>query len=100
MAAKTARFRVDSRLARLLSQEYPSAEKALTERVDNAWDADSEYVWISLQPPMTDAPIVMADDGSGVTRAELESQCPTIARDRRELCGERTAGKQPPPKGP
>ncbi|MDR7052591.1 hypothetical protein J2X54_005096 [Duganella sp. 3397] len=29
MAAKTARFQVDSRLARLLSQEYPSTKNAL-----------------------------------------------------------------------
>ena len=57
MQAKTARFQVDSRLARLLSQEYPSTEKALKELVDNAWDADAENVHISLPAPMTDAPI-------------------------------------------
>ncbi|MBL8353457.1 MAG: ATP-binding protein [Delftia acidovorans] len=53
MAAKTARFQVDSKLARLLGQEYPSTEKALKELIDNAWDADSENVWISLPEPMT-----------------------------------------------
>ena len=94
MAAKTARFQVDSRLARLLSQEYPSTEKALKELVDNAWDADAENVWISLPAPMTDTPIVIADDGSGMTRAELESHYLAIAKDRREHRGERTAGKQ------
>lgn len=94
MTAKTARFQVDSRLAQLLSQEYPSTEKALKELVDNAWDADAENVWISLPAPMTDAPIVIADDGSGMTRAELESHYLAIARDRREHRGERTAGKQ------
>ncbi|MDP9606325.1 UNVERIFIED_ORG: hypothetical protein J2W38_006145 [Variovorax paradoxus] len=94
MAGKTARFQVDSRLARLLSQEYPSTEKALKELVDNAWDADAENVWIFLPAPMTDAPIVIADDGSGMTRAELESHYLAIARDRREHRGERTAGKQ------
>lgn len=94
MTAKTARFQVDSRLARLLSQEYPSTEKALKELVDNAWDADAESVWISLPAPMTDSPIVIADDGSGMTRAELESHYLAIARDRREHRGERTAGKQ------
>jgi hypothetical protein len=55
MAAKTARFQVDSRLARLLSQQYPSTEKALKELVDNAWDADAENVWISLPAPMTES---------------------------------------------
>lgn len=94
MAAKTARFQVDSRLARLLSQEYPSTEKALKELVDNAWDADAENVWISLPAPMTDTPIVIADDGSGMTRTELESHYLAIAKDRREHRGERTAGKQ------
>ncbi|MCV2439256.1 ATP-binding protein [Paucibacter sp. DJ2R-2] len=94
MAAKTARFQVDSRLARLLSQEYSSTEKALKELVDNAWDADAENVHISLPAPMTDAPIVISDDGSGMTRAELESHYLAIARDRRVHRGERTAGKQ------
>ena len=94
MAAKTARFQVDSRLARLLSQEYSSTEKALKELVDNAWDADAENVWISLPAPMTDEPIIIADDGSGMTRAELESHYLAIARDRREHRGERTAAKQ------
>lgn len=94
MAAKTARFQVDSRLARLLSQEYPSTEKALKELVDNAWDADAENVWISLPAPMTDTPIAIADDGSGMTRAELESHYLAIAKDRREHRGERTAGKR------
>lgn len=35
MPAKIACFQVDSRLARLLNQEYPSKEKALKELVDN-----------------------------------------------------------------
>lgn len=39
MAAKTARSQVDSRLAHLLSQEYPSTERELKELVDNASDA-------------------------------------------------------------
>jgi hypothetical protein len=99
MAAKTAHFQVDTRLARLLSQEYTSTEKALKELVDNAWDADAENVWICFPAPMTDVPIVIADDGSGMTRAELESHYLAIARDRRERRGERTAGKQRPVKG-
>jgi hypothetical protein len=82
MAAKTARFQVDSRLARLLSQEYPSTEKALKELVDNAWDADAENVHISLPAPMTEASIVISDDHSGKRRAKLESHCLAIARYR------------------
>lgn len=94
MAAKTARFHVDSRLARLLSQEYSSSEKALKELVDNAWDADADSVRITLPEPLTNDPIIVADDGVGMTRAELQSHYLAIARDRRLHRGERTAGKQ------
>lgn len=79
MAAKTARFHVDSRLARLLSQEYSSSEKALKELVDNAWDADADSVRIALPEPLTNDPIVVADDGVGMTRAELQSHYLAIA---------------------
>ena len=53
MGLNNSRFRVDSRLARPLSQEYPSEEKALKEPVDNTWDTDLENVPISLTAPMT-----------------------------------------------
>lgn len=46
MSAAKLRFQVDSRLATLLSQEYRSAERALKELVDNAWDADADQVSI------------------------------------------------------
>ena len=42
MSRALLRFQVDSRIATLLSQEYPSSERALKELVDNAWDADAE----------------------------------------------------------
>lgn len=92
--AKHARFQVDSRLAKLLSQEYTSSERALKELVDNAWDADAEEVRISLPAPLSQAPIVVADDGTGMTRAELERHYLFIAADRRSARGERTAKKQ------
>lgn len=50
------RFQVDSRLATLLSQEYPSSERALKELVDNAWDADAEQVTILLPKPLSGDP--------------------------------------------
>lgn len=87
------RFQVDSRLATLLSQEYASTEKALKELVDNAWDADAELVSIVLPTPMSDAPIVIKDDGSGMTEEELRRHYLFIATDRRSRRGERTAGK-------
>ncbi len=44
----TANFKVDTRLAAILGENYRSTEAALKELVDNAWDADSENVWITL----------------------------------------------------
>lgn len=88
------RFQVDSRIATLLSQEYASTEKALKELVDNAWDADAEQVSITLPQPMSDEPIIIMDDGSGMTAQELSSHYLKIASDRRVRRGERTAGKQ------
>ncbi|CAN7664609.1 ATP-binding protein [Caballeronia sp. LjRoot34] len=94
MKKHMARFQVNSRLARVLSQEYASSEKALKELVDNAWDADAGNVTISLPTPMSDAPIIIFDDGTGMTSGELQSHYLSIASDRRERSGERTAGKQ------
>jgi hypothetical protein len=87
------RFQVDSRLATLLSQEYASSEKTLKELVDNAWDADAEQVLVSLPRPMGDAPIVITDDGCGMTEEELRRHYLFIATDRRSRRGDKTAGK-------
>jgi Histidine kinase-, DNA gyrase B-, and HSP90-like ATPase len=93
------RFHVDSRLATLLSQEYSSTEKALKELVDNSWDADALQVTIKLPRPMSDDPIVITDDGSGMTEEELRRHYLMIASDRRQQRGERTPGKQRKIKG-
>lgn len=87
------RFQVDSRLATLLSQEYSSSERALKELVDNAWDADAEKVSITLPRPMSGDPIVIHDDGTGMTEEELRRHYLSIATDRRSRRGERTVGK-------
>lgn len=87
------RFQVDSRLATLLSQEYPSSERALKELLDNAWDADAEQVAIVLPKPLSGDPIVIQDDGTGMTEEELRRHYLSIAADRRSRRGERTAGK-------
>jgi hypothetical protein len=93
MTKPSLRFQVDSRLATLLSQEYASSEKALKELVDNSWDADAELVSVELPAPMSGAPIVIADDGCGMTEEELRRHYLFIATDRRSRRGERTAGK-------
>ena len=94
MTKSNVRFHVNSRLAQLLSQEYSSTEKAIKELVDNAWDADSDHVKILLPAPMSDDPIVICDDGSGMTEDEVGSHYLSIASDRRERSGERTAKKK------
>ena len=93
------RFQVDSRLATLLSQEYPSSERALKELVDNAWDADAERVTISLPQPLSGGPIIIQDDGTGMTEEELRRHYLSIATDRRSRRGERTTKKNRQVKG-
>lgn len=63
----SASFRVAPRLATILSQTYRSSENALKELVDNAWDADAEAVNIVLPSIDKPSPIVISDDGSGMT---------------------------------
>ncbi len=96
---KNLRFKVDSRIATLLSQEYSSTEKALKELIDNAWDADAQQVSITLPPPMSDEPIVIEDDGTGMTAQELNAHYLKIASDRRTKRGERTPSKHRTIKG-
>lgn len=99
MSRPNLRFQVDSRLATLLSQEYKSTERALKELVDNAWDADAEQVSIQLPNPMSGSPIVISDDGTGMTEEELRRHYLSIAKDRRSARGERTTGKNRQVKG-
>jgi flagellar biosynthesis chaperone FliJ len=94
MKKSDARFQVNSRLARLLSQEYASTEKAIKELVDNAWDADANTISIFLPAPMSEDSIVIFDDGSGMTTEEVRSHYLSIASDRRERSGERTGIKK------
>lgn len=96
---KKARFNVDSRLPTLLSQEYTSTERAIKELVDNAWDADSETVRITLPKPMSTNPIIVADNGSGMTEEELRRHYLSIAADRRAQRGEHTVIKKRRVKG-
>ena len=63
------RFQVDSRLAALLSQEYSSTERALKELIDNAWDADAENIYVTLPAAMSGDPIIIQDDGVGMTES-------------------------------
>ena len=85
-----ANFRVDPRLATLLGEGYRSSEAALKELIDNAWDADSRTVFIELPDPMSGDPVVISDDGTGMTTEEMRSEYLLVASDRRTRKGDIT----------
>lgn len=80
-------FKIDTRLAYLLSENYRSPEKALKELIDNAWDAEALRVDITLPDPLSGDAIDVEDNGSGMTLNELQSEYLNIARNRRQRSG-------------
>lgn len=96
---KAAHFRVDPRLATLLGETYRSTEQALKELVDNSWDADAGAVWITLPDPLTNAPIIIRDDGTGMTEQEVRKEYLAVASDRRSRKGDRSVVKKRQVKG-
>jgi hypothetical protein len=89
--ANKANFKVDPKLASLLGEGYRSTEHALKELIDNAWDADATKLTVALPDAMTDAPIVVSDNGSGMTEQELLNEYLVVANDRRSRKGDQTA---------
>ncbi len=85
-----ARFHVDPKLAALLGEGYRSSEHALKELIDNAWDADASAVEITLPGPVTGDPVVIADNGTGMTEAEVRRDYLAIARSRESRKGRET----------
>lgn len=85
-------FLVDTKLTRLLGETYRSSEVALKELVDNAWDADARNVTIALPDPLSGEAIVIQDDGTGMTAAELRGEYLNIASDKRSRIGKETPG--------
>ncbi|MBN2286339.1 MAG: DUF4263 domain-containing protein [Tissierellales bacterium] len=81
--SQNARFRVDTKLTSLLAATYRSSEVALKELVDNAWDADAENVYITLPESLSNDPIIIEDDGFGMTPKEVQNEYLVIANDRR-----------------
>lgn len=85
-----ANFKVDPRLTRLLGESYRSTEVALKELVDNAWDADATTISVELPDAMTGSPIVIRDNGCGMTEHEVRNEYLAVANDRYSRKGERT----------
>jgi len=85
-----ASFKVDPRLASLLGENYRSTELAIKELVDNAFDADATNAWVALPEPLTMDPIVIRDNGTGMTEAEVRHEYLNIASSRISRKGERT----------
>jgi hypothetical protein len=88
--SSAARYSVDPRLATLLGEGYRSTEKALKELVDNAWDADADQVTVQFPTALSPDPIVISDNGSGMTEMEVRNEYLSIANDRRSRKGERS----------
>lgn len=94
-----ATFKIDTRLATLLSENYRSSELALKELIDNAWDADADNVNVFLPEPMSGGTIVISDDGSGMTETELTVEYLNVASNRRARRGDLTPLKKRKVKG-
>jgi hypothetical protein len=92
-------FQVDSELALLLSQNYRSSEKAIKELIDNSWDAEADSVRVTLPEPCTTNPIIIEDDGTGMTLQELQYAYCFVANNRRKRSGELTPSKKRQVKG-
>ncbi|MGA2477453.1 MAG: ATP-binding protein [Spirochaetia bacterium] len=84
-------FLVDPRLTALLSETYRSTEAAIKELVDNAWDADASIVTITLPQIISDDPITIEDNGSGMTYNEVKSDFLSIAKSRIVSRGDKTS---------
>ena len=91
-ASQTSKFKVDPRITEILGESYRSSEQALKELVDNAWDADATRIAITLPDPMTQDPVILVDNGSGMTPGEVQQEYLHVGRNRRMNRGERTKG--------
>jgi HSP90 family molecular chaperone len=86
-------------LATLLGENYRSSEYAIKELIDNAWDADADTVWISLPEPLSQEPVVIQDNGSGMTEKEVLNEYLRVASSRKSRKGEKTSLKNRKVKG-
>jgi hypothetical protein len=94
-----ATFKVDPRLASLLGENYRSTELAIKELVDNAFDADAEEVRVFLPAPLSNDPLIVEDNGTGMTESEIRNEYLNIASSRVSRKGDRTRLKNRVVKG-
>ncbi len=100
MNSNNANFQVDPKLAELLGETYKSTEDAIKELIDNAYDADSENIWIIMPEVFESNPsITIKDDGTGMKEQEVRSEYLKIASSRLSRKGEKTYTKQRSVKG-
>ncbi len=88
--SRNVHFRVDPKLAHVLGENYSSSEKALKELIDNAWDAEANEVHVTVPNILTESPIIVKDNGSGMKTAEVETEYLNIASPRQSRKGDRT----------
>lgn len=86
-------FKINPKLVTILGESYTSLEKAFKELVDNAWDADAENVWISIPNSFNNDPIIIKDDGSGMTDEEIKEEYLFVASSRLSRKGKYTMTK-------
>lgn len=91
--SETVNFKVDPRLASILGDSYSNSEQALKELVDNAWDAEATEVRVILPTILSDDPIIVEDNGSGMKAAEVRDEYLNIASPRWTRKGEKTPNK-------
>ncbi len=100
MKRKSAHFKVDPRLAKLLGETYRSVEDAVKELVDNSYDADAELVNISIPDEIESNPkITIEDNGSGMKEKEVRTEYLNIASSRLSRKGDKTVLKKRKVKG-
>lgn len=96
---KSAKFKVDPALTKILGESYTSVEAAIKELVDNCYDADSTKVSVEFPNPFDHSKILIIDDGDGMTPNEVREQYLKIASSRTSRKGDTTYGKKRKVKG-
>lgn len=74
----------------MLGESYRSNEHAIKELIDNAWDAEATKVYVTLPEILSPDLVIVADNGSGMKTAELESEYLNIANPRLSRKGAET----------